>query len=32
MKKYNWNLEQIKEAVSKSINFTEVLELINIPR
>lgn len=32
MGKYNWNLEQIKEAVNKSINFTEVLELINIPR
>lgn len=32
MKIYNWDLIQIKEAVSKSINFTEVLEIIGIPR
>lgn len=32
MKKYDWNLEKIKEAVKESINFTEVLEKLNIPR
>lgn len=26
MKKYNWDLNKIKEAVKESINFTEVLE------
>ena len=32
MKKYDWNLEEIKNAVKDSINFTEVLEKLNIPR
>lgn len=32
MNKYEWNLEQIKEAVKESINFTEVLEKIGVPR
>ena len=32
MSKYDWNLEQIKIAVKESINFTEVLEKIGIPR
>lgn len=32
MSKYEWDLEQIKEAVKESINFTEVLEKIGVPR
>lgn len=32
MKKYKWDLDKIKDAVKESINFTEVLEKINIPR
>lgn len=32
MSKYDWNLEKIKEAVKESINFTEVLDKIGIPR
>jgi len=32
MRKYEWNLEQIKKAVKESINFTEVLEKIGVPR
>ena len=32
MIKYEWNLEKIKEAVKESINFTEVLEKIGVPR
>jgi hypothetical protein len=32
MGKYKWNLEEIKEAVKESINFTEVLDKIGIPR
>lgn len=31
MSKYEWNLEQIKNAVIESVNFTEVLEKIKIP-
>lgn len=30
--KYDWNLEKIKELVATSVNFTEVLEGLNIPR
>lgn len=26
MKKYEWNLDEIKEAVKESINLTEVLD------
>lgn len=32
MKKYNWDLEKIKDFVKESINFTEVLNKLNIPR
>ena len=32
MKKYDWNLEKIKKAVKESINFTEVLNKLEIPR
>ena len=32
MKKYEWNLDEIKEAVKESINFTEVLDKIGVPR
>ena len=32
MSKYNWDLNQIKEAVKDSINYTEVLEKLQIPR
>ena len=32
MKKYDWNLEKIKEAVKESINLTEVLNRLKIPR
>ena len=32
MKKYEWDLEQIKSAVKESINFTEVLEKLGVPR
>lgn len=32
MKKYEWNLSEIERAVKESINFTEVLEKIGIPR
>ncbi len=32
MSKYNWDLEKIKEIVPQSINFTEVLESLGIPR
>lgn len=32
MKKYEWNLSEIEKAVKESINFTEVLEKIGIPR
>ena len=32
MSKYEWNLEQIKHAVEESINFSEVLDKLNIPR
>lgn len=32
MKKYEWNISEIKNAVKESINFTEVLEKIRIPR
>lgn len=30
--KYNWNLERIKEIIPQCINFTEVLEMLSIPR
>lgn len=30
--RYSWNLNDIKQAVINSINFTEVLEKLNIPR
>ena len=32
MSKYEWNLEEIKIAVKESINFTEVLDKIGVPR
>lgn len=32
MGKYTWDLEKIKDAVKESINFTEVLDKIGIPR
>lgn len=32
MEKYEWNLDLIKKAVKESVNFTEVLEKIGIPR
>lgn len=32
MKKYEWNISEIKNAVKESINFTEVLEKIGVPR
>lgn len=32
MSKYEWDLEKIKIAVKESINFTEVLDKIKIPR
>ena len=32
MSKYEWNLDEIKEAVKESINFTEVLDKIGVPR
>lgn len=32
MSKYEWNLDEIKKAVKESINFTEVLEKIGVPR
>lgn len=32
MKKYDWNLEKIKKAVKESVNFTEVLNKLEIPR
>ena len=32
MSKYKWNLEEIKIAVKNSINFTEVLNKIGVPR
>ena len=31
MKKYNWNLEDIKVFVKDSITFSEVLRKLNIP-
>ena len=30
--KYDWNLERIKEIIPQCINFTEVLEMLSIPR
>lgn len=30
--KYSWNLNDVEQAVVNSINFTEVLEKLNIPR
>lgn len=30
--KYNWNIDKIKEAVKSSINLSEVLEKLGIPR
>ena len=30
--KYDWNIEKIREAVKNSINYLEVLDLIEIPR
>lgn len=30
--KYDWNLERIKEVIPQCINFTEVLEMLSIPR
>ena len=30
--KYDWNLERIKEVILQCINFTEVLEMLSIPR
>lgn len=30
--KHNWNIDKIKEAVATSINITEVLDKINVPR
>lgn len=32
MSKYDWDLEKIKSAVKESVNLTEVLEKMNIPR
>ena len=32
MKKYEWNIDKIKEVVKDCINFTEVLNKIEIPR
>ena len=32
MSKYEWNLEEIKIAARESVNFTEVLEKIGVPR
>lgn len=32
MSKYEWDLEEIKIAVKESINFTEVLDKIGVPR
>ena len=32
MSKYEWDLEEIKIAVEESINFTEVLDKIGVPR
>lgn len=32
MKKYNWDIEKIKEITKDSVNFTEVLQKLNIPR
>ena len=32
MGKYEWDLSKIKEAVKESINFTEVLDKIGVPR
>lgn len=32
MSKYTWDLEKIKIAVEKSINFSEVLQILGIPR
>ena len=32
MRKYDWNLEKIKKAVEESVNFTEVLDKIGVPR
>lgn len=32
MSKYDWNLERIKEAVKTSINYSEVLDKLGIPR
>lgn len=32
MKRYDWDLTKIKNAVQKSINFTEVLKELEIPR
>ena len=32
MSKYEWDLNEIKEAVKESINFTEVLDKIGVPR
>ena len=32
MSKYEWDLEEIKIAVKESINFTEVLDKIRVPR
>ena len=31
MRKYNWNLEEIKEAVKTSTTFSDVLRKLNIP-
>lgn len=30
--KYEWNVDKIREAVKTSINLSEVLEKLNIPR
>lgn len=32
MRKYEWNISKIRNAVKESINFTEVLEKLGIPR
>lgn len=32
MSKYEWDLGEIKIAVKESINFTEVLDKIGVPR
>ena len=32
MKKYDWDLVKIKKAVEESVNFSEVLDKMGIPR